>query len=139
MKVIVILHHVLESYHYLEHLSIIVRDDHELLGTALSYMRLLFTCIRALRLVRTSLLRSQVSSRMTLGYVQSKLLKKETKGTSSSQVSSLQRFPYYSGRGCMRFGVFRTKRKVRNRQVDPQRYGLYEVCRYLQDQVEISQ
>ena len=26
MKVIVILHHVLESYHYLEHLSIIVRD-----------------------------------------------------------------------------------------------------------------
>ena len=64
MKVIVILHHVLESY-----LSIIVRDDHELLGPALSYMRLLFKCIRALRLVRTSLLRSQVSSRMTLGYV----------------------------------------------------------------------
>ena len=70
MKVIVILHHVLESYHYLEHLSSIVRDDHELLGTALSlYMRLLFKCIPALRLVRTSSLRSQVSSRMTLGYV----------------------------------------------------------------------
>lgn len=67
MKVIVILHHVLESYHYLEYLSIIVRD--KLLGTALSYMRLLFKCMRALRLVRTSSLRSQVSSRMTLGYV----------------------------------------------------------------------
>lgn len=69
MKVMIILHHVLESSHYLEHLSIIVRDDHELLGTALSYTRLLFKCIRALRLVRTSSLRSQVNSRMTLGYV----------------------------------------------------------------------
>ena len=69
MKVIVILHHVLESYQYLEHLSIIGGDDHELLGAALSYMRLLFKCIRELRLVRTSLLQSQVSSRMTLGYV----------------------------------------------------------------------
>ena len=69
MKVMIILHHAIESYHYLEYLSIIVRDDHELLGTALYYTRLLFKCIRALRLVRTSSLRSQVNSRMTLGYV----------------------------------------------------------------------
>ena len=92
MKVIVILHHVLESYHYLEHLSIIVRDDHELLGTALSYMRLLFKCIRELRLVRTSSLRSQVSSRMTLGLVYSRnSLKRKPRGQAQAKC------PHYRG------------------------------------------